>query len=133
MTGVSLGVEVYLSLAVYFLVMLGISWYGFVHSTGDLSEYMLGGRKMGPSVTALSAGAALAGMLTGALTVVGWIYIPNLKASMGGLYEMVPGFILSLLAIIVVSALTGHARPVVRAGFDDFEEKHDAALKPSDQ
>ncbi len=77
----------------------------------------------------MSRWAALAGMLTGALTVVGWIYIPNLKASMGGLYEMVPGFVLSLLAIIVVSVLTGHSRPVVREGFGDFEQQHDEALK----
>ena len=108
------------------LGLVGNAWAGFGAAFGPVIIMSLYWKKM-------SRWAALAGMLTGALTVVGWIYIPNLKASMGGLYEMVPGFILSLLAIIVVSVLTGHARPVVRAGFDDFEEKHDAALKPSDQ
>lgn len=104
------------------LGLVGNAWAGFGAAFGPVIIMSLYWKQM-------SRWAALAGMLTGALTVVGWIYIPNLKDSMGGLYEMVPGFILSLLAIIVVSVLTGHSRPVVREGFDDFEEKHDAALK----
>ncbi|PPA69007.1 sodium/proline symporter PutP [Jeotgalibacillus proteolyticus] len=53
-----MGYEVYISLGLYFLVMLGIGYYAYKRSTGDLSEYMLGGRKVGPAVTALSAGAS---------------------------------------------------------------------------
>ncbi|WP_106388547.1 sodium/proline symporter PutP [Jeotgalibacillus soli] len=53
-----MGFEVYISLGIYFIAMLAIGWYGYKNSTGDLSEYMLGGRKLGPGVTALSAGAS---------------------------------------------------------------------------
>ncbi|MCO4320604.1 sodium/proline symporter PutP [Aliidiomarina sp. Y6] len=38
--------------------MLGIGVYGYFKSTSDLSDYMLGGRRLGPGVTALSAGAS---------------------------------------------------------------------------
>lgn len=47
-----------LSLALYFVAMLGIGVYGYFKSTSDLSDYMLGGRRLSPSVTALSAGAS---------------------------------------------------------------------------
>jgi len=47
-----------ISLALYFMVMLGIGFYGYRTSTSDVSGYMLGGRKLGPGVTALSAGAS---------------------------------------------------------------------------
>jgi SSS family solute:Na+ symporter len=47
-----------ISLALYFIVMLGIGFYAYKKSTSDLSGYMLGGRQLGPGVTALSAGAS---------------------------------------------------------------------------
>ena len=46
------------SLALYFIAMLGIGLYAYKKSTSDISGYMLGGRKLGPGVTALSAGAS---------------------------------------------------------------------------
>lgn len=49
---------VYLSLALYFIVMLGIGAYGYFTTDKDVSGFMLGGRKLGPAVTALSAGAS---------------------------------------------------------------------------
>ena len=43
----------------YFILMLGIGIYFFVKSRrGDEKDYFLGGRQMGPWVTALSAGAS---------------------------------------------------------------------------
>lgn len=47
-----------ISLALYFIVMLSIGVYGYFKSTSDLGDYMLGGRRLGPGVTALSAGAS---------------------------------------------------------------------------
>ncbi len=47
-----------ISLAVYFLAMLGIGLYAFKTTTQDSSGYLLGGRQLGPAVTALSAGAS---------------------------------------------------------------------------
>ena len=46
-----------IAIALYLMVMLLIGWYGF-KKTSDLDDYMLGGRKLGALVTALSAGAA---------------------------------------------------------------------------
>lgn len=46
------------SLGLYFVVMLVIGFYAYKKSTSDVSGYMLGGRNLSPSVTALSAGAS---------------------------------------------------------------------------
>jgi SSS family solute:Na+ symporter/sodium/proline symporter len=73
-----------ISLALYFIVMLGIGLYAYKQSTDDVSGYMLGGRNLSPSVAALSAGASdMSGWilmgLPGAMFVTGfsstWIAI----------------------------------------------------------
>jgi len=46
------------SLAIYFIVMLGIGIYSYRVTANDVSGYMLGGRNLRPSVAALSAGAS---------------------------------------------------------------------------
>lgn len=46
-----------ISFAIYMLGMIGIGIY-FYFKTDDLSDYVLGGRGLGPGVTALSAGAS---------------------------------------------------------------------------
>ena len=50
--------QTYIMLSAYFIILLGIGYYGFKQSTSNVSEYMLGGRNIGPYVTALSAGAS---------------------------------------------------------------------------
>lgn len=47
-----------ISLALYFITMLAIGYYAYRKSTSDIIGYMLGGRIMGSSITALSAGAS---------------------------------------------------------------------------
>jgi sodium/proline symporter len=47
-----------IALAIYFIAMLGIGLYAWRKSTSDSEGYLLGGRELGPAVTALSAGAA---------------------------------------------------------------------------
>ena len=49
--------EILISFAAYMLIMLAIGFY-FYFKTSDLSDYVLGGRGLNPSVTALSAGAS---------------------------------------------------------------------------
>lgn len=72
-----------ISLGIYFVGMLAIGYWSF-RKTTDVSDYMLGGRGLGPAVTALSAGASdmsswLVMGLPGALFSVGlskaWIAI----------------------------------------------------------
>ena len=48
---------VLISFFIYMVVMIGIGFY-FYFKTDDLSDYVLGGRGLGPGVTALSAGAS---------------------------------------------------------------------------
>jgi sodium/proline symporter len=48
---------VLISFSTYMLLMVGIGFY-FYFKTDDLSDYILGGRGLGPGVTALSAGAS---------------------------------------------------------------------------
>lgn len=47
-----------LAIGLYFLLMILIGIYAYKKSTGNTTEFLLGGRKLGPAVTALSAGAA---------------------------------------------------------------------------
>lgn len=69
-----------ISLAVYFLVMLAIGLYGYKTSTDDVSGYMLGGRKLGPGVTALSAGASdMSGWML--LGVPGAMYLSGVSSA----------------------------------------------------
>lgn len=53
-----MNIEAMISLTAYFALMLGIGVYAYRKSTSDMSEYMLGGRKLHPAVGALSAGAS---------------------------------------------------------------------------
>jgi sodium/proline symporter len=46
-----------LAIIIYLVAMLAIGWYAY-RKTSTLTDYMLGGRGLGPAVTALSAGAA---------------------------------------------------------------------------
>ncbi len=67
----------YISLAIYFVVMLAIGLFAYRNSTDDISGYILGGRQVSPQVTALSAGASdMSGWmlmgLPGAMFVIGF-------------------------------------------------------------
>lgn len=73
-----------ITLALYFLLMLGIGVYAWKTSTSDVSEYMLGGRKLSPGVTALSAGASdMSGWLL--LGLPGAMFVSGLSAAWIGL------------------------------------------------
>jgi SSS family solute:Na+ symporter len=61
---------------------------------------------------------ALSGMVVGGLTVIIWI-LSGLSAY---LYEMIPGFTLSLIAVIVVSLLTEKPNESVIREFKIMEE-----------
>ena len=50
--------QTYIMIAIYFIILLVIGYYGYKQATGNLSEYMLGGRNIGPYITALSAGTS---------------------------------------------------------------------------
>ncbi len=67
-----------LALSLYFISMLAIGLYAYRQSSSNLSEYMLGGRKLGPAVTALSAGASdMSGWLL--MGVPGAMYVAGIS------------------------------------------------------
>lgn len=49
---------VWISLAVYFILMIAIGVYAYFKQKNDVEGYMLGGRNLSPAVAALSAGAS---------------------------------------------------------------------------
>ena len=65
---------------------------------------------------------ALAGMIVGALTVMIWISVDAIKEAIN-LYEMVPGFFFSLLAVIIVSLLTSNHSSKIEEQFDEMEKR----------
>ena len=66
---------------------------------------------------------AVAGIVTGALTVIVWDYIPlvggQTPGSVTGLYSLAIGFVLSLLAIVIVSLATPAPSEEILKEFDD--------------
>ncbi len=85
------------------LSLVGNAWAGFGAAFGPLVLFAL----YWPGMTRQGA---LAGIWTGALTVIAWISIPEswFGVHLSGLvYEIVPGFIASSIAIYWVSKLSG--------------------------
>ena len=66
-----------LTFAFYLLCMLAIGWFGYL-STRNLADYILGGRRLGSFVTALSAGASdMSGWLL--MGLPGAVYLKGLS------------------------------------------------------
>ncbi|MFM7377884.1 MAG: aldehyde dehydrogenase family protein, partial [Erythrobacter sp.] len=86
------------------LGLVANAWAGFGAAFGPLILLALTWDRM-------TGAGAVAGLVTGAAVVAGWIALGWNKAFMGGpgLYEIVPGFLASFAAILVVSRLTARA------------------------
>ena len=76
------------------LGLVAYAWAGFGAAFGPLIILSLLWKRM-------TLNGAIVGIIVGALTVILW---KNLLASTG-LYEIIPGFILSFISIVVVSLL----------------------------
>ena len=82
----------WLAIAAYFIVMLGIGFYAWRRSTADSEGYLLGGRDLGPGVTALSAGASdMSGWLM--LGLPGAIYTAGLGQAWIGIGLVVGAYL----------------------------------------
>ena len=69
-----------ISIGLYMLLMILIGIYSYRKSTNNSEDFLIGGRKMGPAVTALSAGAAdMSGWLL--MGLPGAMYISGISAS----------------------------------------------------
>lgn len=86
------------------LGLVANAWAGFGAAFGPLILLALTWKRM-------TGAGAVAGLVTGAGVVAGWIALGWNARFMGGpgLYEIVPGFLAALVAIIAVSLATGKA------------------------
>jgi sodium/proline symporter len=103
------------------LELVAYAWAGFGASFGPLILLSLYWRK-------LTASGALAGLVTGAATVVVW---GNVDALGSRLYEIVPGFLLNLVVAVVVSNLTYRRNEEIEAEFDDAVAMLEEGYEPA--
>ncbi len=79
-----MAIGVWVSLSLYFALMLAIGFYAYRNSTASSEEYILGGRKLSPAVAALSAGASdMSGWLL--LGLPGALFVSGLTSAWIGI------------------------------------------------
>ena len=91
----------------YILTMVSYAWAGFGAAFGPTILLSLYWKNM-------TKNGALAGIIVGGLTVLIWK-----QFAWFGLYEIVPGFLFSLIAIYIVSKLDGGPSQEIQ---DEFEQ-----------
>jgi len=96
------------------LNLVGYAWAGFGSAFGPVILLSLYWKRM-------NKWGALAGMIMGSATVILWEQFPAFDA----VYEMIPGFIVGLLSILIISLLTAEPSKEIK---DEFE-KNEAATK----
>lgn len=91
------------------LSLVSYAWAGFGAAFGPVIVMSLWWRRM-------TRNGALAGMTVGAVTVLVWNHF-----AWFGLYEILPGFVFGLIAIVVVSLLDKEPAETIGRVFDDVE------------
>lgn len=94
------------------LSLVGNAWAGFGAAFGPVILLSL----LWKRTTAMGA---LSGMVVGGLTVLLWIYIPH---GLKEVYEIIPGFILSFLTIILVSKMGSPVSKNIESDFDKVDQ-----------
>lgn len=95
------------------LELVAYAWAGFGAAFGPLIFLSLYWKRM-------TAAGAIAGIITGGITVLIW---KLLSGGIFDLYEIVPGFLLSVIAIVVTSLLDSEPLPAVKEEFDKVNGK----------
>jgi len=102
------------------LSLVSNAWAGFGATFGPVVIGCLYWKNM-------TRNGALTGMVTGAVTVLLWMYLPitiNGQSLSAVMYEIVPGFILCSLVIYVVSNLSPQKETKILATFDEMLTHH---------
>lgn len=109
-----------IAIGLYFLLMIAIGYYSYKKSTSNVDEFLLGGRRLGPVVTALSAGAAdMSGWLL--MGVPGAMYVSGLSSSWIAIGLTVGAFLNYLLVAPRLRAYTEKANNAIT--IPDYFEK----------
>lgn len=100
------------------LGLVAYAWAGFGAAFGPLIILSLFWKRM-------TLNGALVGMIVGAVTVIAW------KNYMGhlGLYEIVPGFILSFLSIVIVSLMDKNPEQDVIERFESSQDLYEREMQ----
>ena len=102
------------------LTLVSNAWAGFGAAFGPVIIGSLYWKKM-------TRNGALAGMITGAVTVLLWIYLPftiNGQSLSSLMYEIVPGFVLCSLVVCIVSNLSPQDDSAILAKHDEMLTHH---------
>ena len=94
------------------LELVAYAWAGFGGSFGPVILLSLFWRKM-------TNWGALAGMVSGAVTVILWANLTESGFISFSLYEIVPGFLVNLLFSVVVSLITYKRNETIEKEFDE--------------
>ena len=94
------------------LSLVGYAWAGFGAAFGPVILLSLYWKRM-------NRWGALAGIIGGAVTVIIWANVPVLVNT---LYEIIPGFIVSMAAIWIVSLLTPEPSEKLQREFDQYKQ-----------
>ncbi|HAQ34045.1 MAG TPA: sodium:proline symporter, partial [Alphaproteobacteria bacterium] len=93
------------------LGLVSNAWAGFGAAFGPVVLLSLFWKRM-------TRWGALFGMIAGAVTVLVWVYVLDLS---GVMYEIVPGFLICTVTVIVVSLMTAAPKPRIEETFDAVE------------
>ncbi|MGB1030937.1 MAG: sodium:solute symporter family transporter, partial [Pseudoalteromonas marina] len=102
------------------LTLVSNAWAGFGAAFGPVVILSLYWKRMNKQ-------GALAGMLTGAITVLIWVYAPitiDGQSLSKIMYEIVPGFIAATLAVVGVSRMTSKPNSDIENTFDVVTQQH---------
>jgi len=94
------------------LDLVSYAWAGFGAAFGPVIVFSLFWRSM-------TAASAIAGMIVGAVTVVVW---SNLSGGLFDLYEIVPGFALASVVIVIISTLKPASDAQALNTFEEVEQ-----------
>ena len=102
------------------LKLVEFAWAGFGSAFGPVVLFSLFWKRM-------TSSAAMAGMVVGAVVVFAWKSVIPETSEWFNVYEMIPGFILASLAIIVVSLLSAEPENEVKETFEKAEKAYKEA------
>lgn len=91
--------------------IVSFAWAGFGATFGPIMLFSLFWKRV-------NRAGAIAGMLTGGITVFLWKLVLKPMGGIFGIYELLPAFLLSCVAIVIVSLMTEEPAPEIQAEFE---------------
>ena len=103
------------------LKLVEFAWAGFGSAFGPVVLLSLFWKRM-------TSSGAMAGMLTGAITVFAWKACLPQASEWAQIYEMIPGFMFAAIAIIIVSLLSAKPDEAITDTFEKAQKAYHDAL-----